>query len=81
MVRFLSKKNSESLSRLLKTMTVLFFVLVFEKNTTKCCMFYAICVPLQRKRKFMVCFVIPFVMRFMACGVCSFYGLCNIIGL
>ena len=40
-------EKSESLSRLLKTMTV-FFLSVFENNTTKCCVFYMFCIPLQR---------------------------------
>ena len=70
MVRFFSKKNSETLSRLLKTLTVFFFVLVFEKNTTKCCMFYAICVPLHRKRKFMGLFCDSFCDE-----ICGVWGL------
>ena len=31
----------------------LFLVSPREKNTTKCCIFYMFCLPLQRERKFM----------------------------
>ena len=77
----LISKKSESRSLLLKTLTVFFFVSVFKKTRQNVAYFICLAYLCNEKGNLWVCFVIPFVMRFVACGVCSFYGLCNIIGL
>ena len=73
-------KKSESRSLLLKTLTV-FFVCQFSKITWQN-VAYFICFAYlcDAKGNLWVCFVIPFVMRFVACGVCEFYGLWQPLG-
>ncbi len=69
MSRLLSKKT-ENWSLLLKTLTAFFLCQFSKKNTTKCCVFYMFCVPLQRKRKFMALFCDSFCDE-----VCGVWGL------
>ena len=58
-----------------------FLSVLVEKARQNVAYFICFAYLCNAKGNLWLCFVIPFVARFVACGVCSFYGLCNIIRL